>query len=35
MRKWDALSRMRQKLTALGFHEALNQTLVKETPVAT
>jgi phenylalanyl-tRNA synthetase beta chain len=29
--KWDALSQVRQKLTALGFHEAQNQTLVKET----
>ena len=28
--KWDALSRIRQKLTALGFHEAQNQTMVAE-----
>jgi phenylalanyl-tRNA synthetase beta chain len=28
--KWDALSQVRQKLTALGFHEAQNQTLVSE-----
>ena len=28
--KWDALSRVRQVLTALGFDEAMNQTLVSE-----
>jgi phenylalanyl-tRNA synthetase beta chain len=28
--KWDALSKVRQILTALGFHEAINQTLVGE-----
>ena len=27
--KWDALSRVRQVLTALGFDEAMNQTLVE------
>jgi phenylalanyl-tRNA synthetase beta chain len=28
--KWDAIGRVRQVLTALGFHEAMNQTLVSE-----
>jgi phenylalanyl-tRNA synthetase beta chain len=28
--KWDVLARVRQVLTALGFHEAQNQTLVGE-----
>jgi phenylalanyl-tRNA synthetase beta chain len=28
--KWDSLARVRQLLTALGFHEAQNQTLVSE-----
>jgi phenylalanyl-tRNA synthetase beta chain len=28
--KWDAVARVRQILTALGFHEAMNQTLVGE-----
>ena len=28
--QWDALARVRQILTALGFHEAQNQTLVSE-----
>jgi phenylalanyl-tRNA synthetase beta chain len=28
--KWDALASVRQVLTALGFHEAMNQTLVSE-----
>jgi len=28
--KWDAIARVRQTLTALGFHEAMNQTMVAE-----
>ncbi|MGD0016928.1 MAG: phenylalanine--tRNA ligase subunit beta [Verrucomicrobiia bacterium] len=28
--KWDAVARVRQILTALGFYEAMNQTLVQE-----
>jgi phenylalanyl-tRNA synthetase beta chain len=28
--KWDAIARLRQTLTALGFHEAMNQTMVAE-----
>jgi phenylalanyl-tRNA synthetase beta chain len=28
--KWDALARVRQVLTALGFHEAINQTLTSD-----
>jgi len=28
--QWDAIARVRQTLTALGFHEAMNQTMVAE-----
>jgi phenylalanyl-tRNA synthetase beta chain len=28
--KWDAVARVRQTLTALGFHEAMNQTMVSD-----
>jgi phenylalanyl-tRNA synthetase beta chain len=28
--KWEAIARVRQILTALGFHEAMNQTLVSQ-----
>ncbi len=28
--KWDGMARVRQTLTALGFHEAMNQTMVAE-----
>jgi phenylalanyl-tRNA synthetase beta chain len=31
--QWDARARVRQMLTALGFHEALNQTMVADAPL--
>ncbi len=31
--QWDYRARVRQVLTALGFHEALNQTMVAEAPL--